>query len=192
MSNSKQVLLHQLYSKSDELAAFLREFSSLTECHLVNFITHDLFSNLLPPDLGDLLLQLSDEELAQLPSCQLIDTLITTDRADQFRPLIDFLQKCGRFSIESILKDDPILKDCWSQTDDICQKRKLKLDYCTDEKKSHEVEEMASAVATMADMIGTDLIVDIGSGRGYLGSLLAMYYGMRVLGFDSSDCNTHR
>jgi len=57
-------------------------------------------------------------------------------------------------------------------------------------KKMHEVEIMAKFVADLSKYAGTEIIVDIGGGKGYLSSLLALAYNLNVLGIDSQSINS--
>ncbi|CAN0394779.1 unnamed protein product [Lampetra planeri] len=53
-------------------------------------------------------------------------------------------------------------------------------------KKCHEVQTMAGAVASLAQSCGLHQVVELGSGKSYLGSELAWRYSFRVAGLDSS------
>ncbi|KAL8563892.1 hypothetical protein ACOMHN_049548 [Nucella lapillus] len=53
-------------------------------------------------------------------------------------------------------------------------------------KKLHEVERMASLVHQVAAELGCNLVVDVGSGLGYLGQVLHKTYGLSVIGLESS------
>ena len=53
-------------------------------------------------------------------------------------------------------------------------------------KKREEMERMASAVVSAARAAGTQNIVDVGSGKGYLSSLLALEHGMSVLAVEGN------
>ncbi|KAK6180325.1 hypothetical protein SNE40_012503 [Patella caerulea] len=57
-------------------------------------------------------------------------------------------------------------------------------------KKSHEIEIMSSICSGLHNKYKTDLVVDIGSGKGYLGTHLASYHNILVVGIDSSSGNT--
>ncbi|GAB1609193.1 methyltransferase-like protein 25 [Argonauta hians] len=56
--------------------------------------------------------------------------------------------------------------------------------------KSHEVAVMAQLCHTMCDRLGVNKVVDLGSGKGYLGTQLAFNHNMKVFGIDSADSNT--
>ncbi len=50
---------------------------------------------------------------------------------------------------------------------------------------------MSWLVAKVADWLKCGHVIDIGSGRGFLGTFLSVYYGLNVIGIDCSDQNTH-
>ncbi|XP_063970159.1 probable methyltransferase-like protein 25 [Lytechinus pictus] len=58
-------------------------------------------------------------------------------------------------------------------------------------KKSHEVASMAQKSADILSMTGIQQVIDIGSGKGYLGQFLSMQYGINVISVDSSETNTN-
>ncbi|XP_006882598.1 PREDICTED: methyltransferase-like protein 25 [Elephantulus edwardii] len=58
-------------------------------------------------------------------------------------------------------------------------------------KKSHEVHVMSELIGSVADFCEIKQVIDLGSGKGYLGSFLSLKYGLKVYGIDSSNVNTH-
>ncbi|XP_041453190.1 methyltransferase-like protein 25 [Lytechinus variegatus] len=58
-------------------------------------------------------------------------------------------------------------------------------------KKSHEVASMAQKSADILSVTGIKQVIDIGSGKGYLGQFLSMQYGINVVSVDSSETNTN-
>lgn len=58
------------------------------------------------------------------------------------------------------------------------------------EKKSHEVEVMSEVCAALAKNTGCKLLIEFGSGKGYLGKNLSQQYQLHVLGIDASSTNT--
>ncbi|XP_021342817.1 methyltransferase-like protein 25 isoform X2 [Mizuhopecten yessoensis] len=57
-------------------------------------------------------------------------------------------------------------------------------------KKQHEVTLMSSVVHDVARRADCDVILDIGSGLGYLGQILQKQFGYRIIGFESKQCHT--
>eukprot|EP00106_Octopus_bimaculoides_P019351 XP_014786793.1 PREDICTED: methyltransferase-like protein 25 isoform X2 [Octopus bimaculoides] len=56
--------------------------------------------------------------------------------------------------------------------------------------KSHEVAVMAQLCHSLCQHFGICKVVDLGSGKGYLGTQLAFNYNLKVFGIDSADQNT--
>ena len=56
----------------------------------------------------------------------------------------------------------------------------------TSPKKREEMERMAIAIVNAATTTGTRNVVDVGSGKGYLSSLLAMEHGLQVLAVEGN------
>ncbi|CAM9994454.1 unnamed protein product [Bubo scandiacus] len=67
----------------------------------------------------------------------------------------------------------------------------IKTDEFMNNKKSHEVQMMSELVDSIANYCGIKQVIDIGSGKGYLSSLLSMQYNLKVYGIDSSNTNTN-
>lgn len=128
-----------LLEKLDLLVDFLDEFQSLTNCHLVNFITKNLFDQLVPDNLRDELLNLTVEDLCRLPSCQLEPNLHNEN-------LIRFMTNVHELALPNVLKNTRFV----TEADTLSKRNKFKFDQYMGPKKSHEVEEMACTVAACA------------------------------------------
>ena len=59
------------------------------------------------------------------------------------------------------------------------------------DKKSHEIEIMSSLCSQVSDLLSVSRVIDIGSGKGYLGCNIALQHGLNVLGIDACASNTH-
>ncbi|XP_060081198.1 probable methyltransferase-like protein 25 isoform X2 [Ylistrum balloti] len=57
-------------------------------------------------------------------------------------------------------------------------------------KKQHEVSLMSAVVHDVARQANCDVILDIGSGLGYLGQILQKQFGYNIIGFESKQCHT--
>ncbi|XP_029452952.1 methyltransferase-like protein 25 isoform X2 [Rhinatrema bivittatum] len=69
--------------------------------------------------------------------------------------------------------------------------KEMKTNEFMNNKKSHEVLVMSQLVDCLANYCGIKQVIDLGSGKGYLSSFLALQYNLRVHGIDSSNTNTH-
>ncbi|KAJ8901663.1 hypothetical protein NDN08_003869 [Rhodosorus marinus] len=52
-------------------------------------------------------------------------------------------------------------------------------------KKEHEVARLSAAVADLAERVNSKKVVDIGSGKGYLGQVLALHHGLDVVALEA-------
>ncbi|XP_050301204.1 probable methyltransferase-like protein 25 [Anthonomus grandis grandis] len=66
----------------------------------------------------------------------------------------------------------------------------IKLDIFMSSKKSHEVEILSGVAAAIQNVSKTTHLIDIGDGKGYLSSMLALNYKIPILGIDASQVNT--
>ncbi|KAL7675531.1 hypothetical protein ACOME3_001800 [Neoechinorhynchus agilis] len=58
------------------------------------------------------------------------------------------------------------------------------------EKKSHEVQNLAPIIKSIYDCVKCDLVIDVGSGKGYLDTFLTYFYNIPVVGIESSEAIT--
>lgn len=56
-------------------------------------------------------------------------------------------------------------------------------------KKSHEIEHLSTLIAQICKEYNTSRVIDVGSGKGYLGAYINLAYGIEVLELDSVDSN---
>ena len=100
--------------------------------------------------------------------------------------LTDFLRTVRDFTLSKM--------DVLSSTDHVLQNSSLSshlrdtdvvhIKHGMGDKKSHEVEKMCWLCAQLASACDVQHVVDIGSGRGYLGCQLALQYQLNVLGVE--------
>ncbi|KAK4882945.1 hypothetical protein RN001_006264 [Aquatica leii] len=67
----------------------------------------------------------------------------------------------------------------------------LKLEVFVTPKKSHEIEILSKITTAISLIKKTTHIIDVGGGKGYLGSLLALHHKIPVLSIDASLTNAH-
>ncbi|XP_037072216.1 methyltransferase-like protein 25 [Pollicipes pollicipes] len=65
------------------------------------------------------------------------------------------------------------------------------LDQFFSDKKLHEVDRMAATVAHLAAESEISQVVDMGSGKGYLSSMLALSHGLDVMAVEANEVHTH-
>lgn len=57
-------------------------------------------------------------------------------------------------------------------------------------KKQHEVSHMSALINDISVRTGCDVVIDVGSGLGYLGHVLTSVYGLKVIGLESKQSHT--
>lgn len=57
-------------------------------------------------------------------------------------------------------------------------------------KKQHEVSHMSALINDISVRTGCDVVIDVGSGLGYLGHVLTTVYGLKVIGLESKHSHT--
>ncbi|XP_047118887.1 probable methyltransferase-like protein 25 [Schistocerca piceifrons] len=176
-----------LRAKLGEVTEFFNRFSQLANCHLVNFITEDLWDTCVPEELK------SEIEYVGMDSALSLFWDSKRDSASSMFHLSKYLMEANKMStgiLNDICLSPSDLRSkiiSWgSSSQSIPQ-----LNQFMSPKKAHEVEIMSELVAALSKVAGTSHIVDVGSGKGYLTSLLALHHSLKVLGVDSSSVNTH-
>ncbi|XP_049940144.1 probable methyltransferase-like protein 25 [Schistocerca serialis cubense] len=176
-----------LRAKLGEVIEFFNRFSQLANCHLVNFITEDLWDTCVPEELK------SEIEYVGMDSALSLFWDSKRDSASSMFHLSKYLMEANEMSagiLNDICLSPSDLRSkiiSWgSSSQSIPQ-----LNQFMSPKKAHEVEIMSELVAALSKVAGTSHIVDVGSGKGYLTSLLALHHSLKVLGVDSSSVNTH-
>ncbi|CAC5359329.1 unnamed protein product [Mytilus coruscus] len=153
-----------------QMVDFLHEFDWIYNFKLTDFFIDEVWEN-IPGEWAECLLSLSNEHLNQLPFGFMVDTW-----PESFR---EFLQKAISFSssrncksLEKSVEIDPNIKRGMNP------------------KKQHEVSKMAALVHDLIKDSGSDIIVDVGSGLGYLGQTLNKTYGHKVVGIEGKQSHT--
>lgn len=170
-----------------ELNSFVNDIKTilpLANCHMVNFLTENVFVDILPKCLQEEILAIDVDELNDTVRNNFTNT---SPRGHSTIHLLEFLRKANMLSLKQN-------KFCYP-VKDLCEKLVAKgfsevkfnqVKHLMSEKKSHEVEMMSGIISTMAKAENCSHIVDIGGGKGYLSSILALKHKLKVLSVDSS------
>ena len=166
-------------AEATELADLLRRHGRLMRTWLTDFCTEDIWHNLLPDTWQAALLALSDEELQRLPT----DYEPPAGWPDDLRHLI----LSARRTPPPDAVDDPELATGAKVNGWLFRN----LPHCSNmgPKKEHEVRRLAPLVARVAGRCGARIVVDVGSGHGYLSHVLAFHHGLHVVGIEASAAN---
>ncbi|CAG2228755.1 unnamed protein product [Mytilus edulis] len=153
-----------------QMVDFLYEFDWIYNFKLTDYFIDEVWEN-IPGEWAECLLSLSHEHLNQLPFGYMMDTWPVSFR--------EYLQKAMSLSssrncktLETSVEIDPNIKRGMNP------------------KKQHEVSKMAALVHDLVKVTGSDVIVDVGSGLGYLGQTLNKTYGHTVVGIEGKQSHT--
>ncbi|XP_060068347.1 probable methyltransferase-like protein 25 isoform X2 [Ylistrum balloti] len=184
----------------DSVLSVTQSYLPFCNAHSNDFIIESHWDNHIPPCIREELLHMTDQELCDFPA-KYIDMLENhvkaVDSSDNrivkgsskwiHEDLNSYLQAvCG-----TNLKSLGVLVDIeylFSKTGQV--KDDLQIKNFMTNKKSHEVDIMTCVGSRLANTMGTDVIVDMGSGKGYLSTQLALKCHKTVVGIDAQMINT--
>ncbi|XP_008226287.1 PREDICTED: protein RRNAD1 isoform X1 [Prunus mume] len=154
---------------------FIRPYSFLTDAHVVNFFK-DRMWEAIDKEWMDCLRKEAVENLLQIPGGVVQDhwpaslkkfivTLSSLVLPRQQQDLQTVLPGMNMTSLNSVLSTGMN----W--------------------KKKHEVEVLSAVVDSIANSVGANAIIDVGSGQGYLAQVLSFHYQHAVVAIDA--CSHH-
>lgn len=170
---------------------------------MVDFFTCHHWENLLHPAVHDCLLSCTEEELHSVKTVteklekHTVDDVESSVNEYAINDLSIYLNSAKFCWIEqskvlsNIAQFDTSLavNDRDATTVEGIRKQVTTKEYmCA--KKSHEVDEMAKLVANICQKLSVPDVVDIGSGKGYLGTFLSLKYQLNVVGIDCNESNS--
>ncbi|XP_069677807.1 probable methyltransferase-like protein 25 [Periplaneta americana] len=189
----------EITAKLEEITRYLKPFLPLANCHMVNFITQDVWKTHVPDairrEIASVKVEILDQIFVDHASGVPVNEL-NGELGSSCPNFIHFLNSArnaclrgspGRRVIITRSEFQKKLAE-WAYHDN---QESLHVEQFMTRKKMHEVEVMSQMVAALADVSGASYVVDVGGGKGYLSSILALHHGLRVLGVDSSQVNTH-
>lgn len=188
-----------------KLTEFLNPYLPLANANVTEFITDDQWTCYLPTNIQQELLQLTEDQLQRLPllnedthfsegyssetECPKRVKLLGNSCSWNHESLFDFLQEAHSCSLE--------LMDILTPIAELKKRLHLNLEMnlflpptFMSEKKSHEVMVMSKVCDALCKQFGIETVVDLGSGKGYLGVHLADNHGLQVIGIDASAIHT--
>uniref|UniRef100_A0A1B6E0U3 Methyltransferase domain-containing protein n=2 Tax=Clastoptera arizonana TaxID=38151 RepID=A0A1B6E0U3_9HEMI len=175
-----------LCNKINEMIGFIKPFLPLVNCHLVNFITDNLFDKLIPKEIKEEVVAMKTDELKLL----FLNNFKHCNNECRVSQLGTYFLKTKMMSLShnggciSLEKLKQILSN--KSQDDF---KSLPFQGFMSLKKGHEVEIMCALTTFIANNFKYSHIVDIGGGKGYLSSMLALEHNLKVLSIDSSIVN---
>ncbi|XP_070178717.1 uncharacterized protein [Littorina saxatilis] len=155
---------------------FLLQYKWVHDLHLTKFLESRVWEK-IPDDWNELFSAMTLEELNCLPFHKADSQPKEPANSPVPESLMAFLQKSSALSHDRRHAKNGLPHPTKVSRD---------LSKGMSPKKLHEVEWMASLVNQMAVEAECNVVVDVGSGLGYLGQVLHKNYGLRVIGLESS------
>lgn len=155
---------------------------SLANAHMVDYFSKEAFITHIPRDI--------QQEVNKYGYCNTIEAIFE-QQTEQLPNLTTFIKKSQSLTLKNTkfcLSFEQFKQKLEEMGSD--EMTKLKLEIFMKPKKSHEVEVLSGAISAIHKLVKTTHLVDIGDGKGYLSSMLALNYKIPVLGVDASPVNT--
>jgi len=169
---------------------FLWAHRTMLDICMVDFITDNVFETTLDKQLAEDLLSLTDEQVAALPARMTDDSTLSSDVLyGGGSALQSFI--CGARDHTLTALGVAIVKP--SLSDSLVSPEAALLahvDRIMGLKKSHEVAAFAAFIDNWSRTSSVSTLVDMGSGKGYLGQIMSSLLGYRVLAVDAREVNT--
>lgn len=164
---------------------FLDRYLPIANSHMVDFITTDHWNKLVNEEIRNELETFGIEEFVKCFRNN--ETNMLAFKA--------FLVSAKEHTLDSykggfILDKNDVFESYSGCFNDVVLEG---LDGCSGamtEKKIHEVKTMSGLIIGLAKTKNNDGIVDLGGGKGYLTSILALHHHLNVLSLDSTVSNT--
>lgn len=160
-----------------QVKKFLDPFKFLANAHMTSFITHNYWET-LPEDIRTEASTLTADEMYE------IFWLWGRDPVNfQLQTAIGkFLKDCWDLTLASELFNDLLVSE------ETCEEQPRSK--CMSLKKNHEVNNLKEKVANICNTSKSNCVVDVGGGKGYLGTSLVLEKKIQVLSIDSKSGNT--
>lgn len=161
---------------------YLQPLLPLANFHMVDYFTQHAFQQYVPDKIK--------EDAMKVGFKEVIDCIFEDDYK-KIHNINIYSKKSKEFTLKNL--------DICLKTEDFQDKLnslgcseplRLKLNIFMTSKKSHEVDILSYVAAAIHNVSGTSHLVDIGDGKGYLSSILALHHKIPVLGVDASEINT--
>ncbi|XP_033629267.1 methyltransferase-like protein 25 [Asterias rubens] len=201
--------LRRIQNTLEKFTLFMERHHRIAKMNIVGFFTDRMWEEIIVPhfseDVVNEIVHLSEEDMAGLPAGRWQPQ--ETCENKEGSGLQNFINECLENRLENtdvLCKREDVLNEIEETHVEMERSTSLSDKHTVEEetllvhtralmnmKKCHEVERMSSFTARLAKIHHLQQMVDIGSGKGYLGNYLTLQYGLDVIGIDSSDSNTH-
>lgn len=200
MSFDKEQFIRKLKDEIDKRVEFIQRYSAIGEAHMVDFLVLDHWNATVDPAAGEDLFKLNEQDLYTLKTvlnCKFRRKNVQGSvPGDRIEDLNEYFEKCQSLRVMNsgiCLTGDEMLNNIKKSNNEAVGD----VESCpinTKEymcfKKSHEVDKMSEITKKICEKFNISDVLDLGSGKGYLGAYLSLCYGLNVVGVDSSESNT--
>ncbi|KAK9874678.1 hypothetical protein WA026_005498 [Henosepilachna vigintioctopunctata] len=177
--NSIELVQHYI----EKVLFHLQPLLPLANCHMVDFFTKNIFKTTLSDEMTN--------EINSIPH-YLVCQNILEGNFTNIPILKKYFESCSKCTLLECKNICLTLEEYYNKMESLGYKNmnRFKLDIFMSQKKSHEVEILSSVVASLKHIGYTSHVIDIGDGKGYLSSMLALHHKIPVLGIDASANNS--
>jgi 2-polyprenyl-3-methyl-5-hydroxy-6-metoxy-1,4-benzoquinol methylase len=187
----------EIINRLEEIIKYLKPLLPLANCHMVNFITNEMWEIYVPgaikKEVSSVKLDVFNKVFLHYAKGISVDEL-KGELTGSIPNFINFLDSARNMSLRGISVQRIVTSVSDLQKKLVewgCEHQdSLHMEQFMTLNKMHEVEAMSQLVAALVRVSRASHVVDVGGGKGYLSSILALHYGFRVLGVDSSQVNT--
>lgn len=182
--------LQAIHTKLNDLVKFVETHRRFLNNHIINIFTEDLWKKHIPKAIQEELhtSELRDDFVSIYHDIVNVDEY-PQDVSKKFPNTCSFLKSTKEISIKNDLRFITSLNNL-ENVFNFDAGNKISLKGFGSEKKLHEVERMSQIISSLSKHMDTSHVLDIGGGKGYLSSLLALHYNLKVLGVDCSEITT--
>uniref|UniRef100_A0A1A9WV49 Methyltranfer_dom domain-containing protein n=1 Tax=Glossina brevipalpis TaxID=37001 RepID=A0A1A9WV49_9MUSC len=176
-----------LRTRLDAILTFMEPYWEWVNCHMVNFLTDNIWETYVPESLQNEVLDAS-----HVASC--IETIFWSGSVKksslEYPECFKFVKQTQQHSL-STFDDILISLDRFQEINNIVYQQ-INIKEFMSCKKKHEVELTVNLINGLLKSKPKEevVVIDAGDGKGYLSSHLALEYGYKVLGIDSNQSNT--
>ncbi|XP_059153991.1 probable methyltransferase-like protein 25 isoform X2 [Physella acuta] len=172
----------------DKIWSHLEGYIALVNTHGAEFITERHWDKFVPKPVQDFLMTCSSEDLVTLP---MKGVSASPGSDEKILWLTAFIRQSHELFLENLgvltpVEDILTVPNCHTEEDYheiVSESMSMK--------KYHEVGIMSDTVSALYKSCAAHVVIDFGSGKGYLSTDLARKHQIPVVGLDSSDNNTH-
>lgn len=168
----------------NEITEFIGLHYEIINCHMVDYFIDSAYEKAVSQELR--------EEITGLGYSETIKVLMNVSKEKSTPLLSNFVKSCERLYLHN-LNDVCINRDVLKgklSAHGYKEVEGTNLKIFVSPKKSHEVRILSGLCASLNSLARSSHLIDIGDGKGYLSSVLALQYKFSVLGIEASQKKT--